>query len=75
MNVTEIELTNITTPWIKVGVQKAMVVIVTIVNMLVIVKTLSLLFLVLLTISCSKALNPLENIEKKIDEAQKKKKY
>ena len=51
-----------------------MVVIVTIVNMLVIVKTLSLLFLVLLTISCSKAPNPLENIEKKIDEAQKKEK-
>ena len=51
-----------------------MVVIVTIVNILVIVKTLSLLFIVLLTISCSKATNPLENIEKKLDEAHKKEK-
>tara|TARA_B100001564_G_C20539039_1_gene623489 strand:+ start:411 stop:635 length:225 start_codon:yes stop_codon:yes gene_type:complete len=51
-----------------------MVVIVTIVNILVIVKTLSLLFIVLLTISCSKAPNPLENIEKKLDEAHKNEK-
>ena len=51
-----------------------MVVIVTIVNILVIVKTLSLLFIVLLTISCSKAPNSLENIEKKLDEAHKKEK-
>ena len=51
-----------------------MVVIVTIVNILVIVKTLSLLFIVLLTISCSKAPNPLKNIEKKLDEAHKNEK-
>jgi len=72
MIVTETELTKKTNQWIKVGVQRVVVVIVTIVNTLVLVKTLSLLFVLLLTISCSKALNPLDEIERKIDEAHKK---
>ena len=50
------------------------VVFVMIVNMTAIVKTLSLLFIILLTISCSKAPNPLESIEKKLDEVQQKEK-
>ena len=52
----------------------AMVVIVMIVSMTAIVKTVSLIFIVLLTISCSKAPNPLESIEKKLDEVHKKEK-
>ena len=52
----------------------ATVVFVMIVNMMVIVKTLSLLFIVLLTISCSKKYNFLENIEQRMKDVQTKEK-